>query len=419
MENSSHVSHLSEKPVATADGHILHWYDTGAGMLAAKLAAIVGATRSVRLEQYIFQASAVGERFRDALTAAARRGVAVTVLLDDVGCLGLSRSYFRELEEAGGRIVWFNPMRWRLWTFRDHRKILIVDEKTAFLGGCNVAPEYDGDGVREGWRDGGVGISGPVVRVLVEAFESQLEKAGNKIWLARRHGRNGWVEAGPDVSLLLMRPGLQQGAFQAALRKDLLQARDVAMTMAYFLPRGRFKRALRRAARQAHLFRLLVPGKSDIPMMSVATRALYGPLQRSGVWIFEYQPQVLHAKIVVVDDIVYVGSSNLDPRSLSINFEVMLRVRSPELAQRARETFQHDLEHSLPAPRLSWRKPQNWWVRLKQKAAHFFFAWLDVGVAQLLVQKVERTSGRKSHKQGGHGAQEKNDCYAHSCPPAR
>ncbi len=413
MEKSSPVTFPSEQPILTSDGHSLHWHDTGSKMLAAQVAAIAKAARSVRLEQYIFQASAVAERFRDALTDAAKRGVTVTLLLDAVGCLGLPHSYFTDLEAAGGKVIWFNPMRWSLWTFRDHRKVLIVDEEVAFLGGCNVAAEYDGDGVNEGWRDGGVDISGPVVKFLVEAFESQVAKAGNKIWLARKHGRNGWVEAGPDVSLLLMRPGLHQGAFQTALRQDLLGAQDIAMTMAYFLPRGRFMRALRHAAKRARLFRLLLPGKSDIPMMSVATRALYGPFQRSGAWIFEYQPQVLHAKVIVVDDVVYVGSSNLDPRSLSINFEVMLRVRSSELAKRARETFERDLEHSLPAPRLSWKKPLTWWVRLKQKAAHFCFAWLDVGVAQMLVQKVERKSGRKARKQRRRRGQEKSDCYAH------
>ncbi|HEY1049855.1 MAG TPA: phospholipase D-like domain-containing protein, partial [Prosthecobacter sp.] len=219
MEKSSPVTFPSEQPILTSDGHSLHWHDTGSKMLAAQVAAIAKAARSVRLEQYIFQASAVAERFRDALTDAAKRGVTVTLLLDAVGCLGLPHSYFTDLEAAGGKVIWFNPMRWSLWTFRDHRKVLIVDEEVAFLGGCNVAAEYDGDGVNEGWRDGGVDISGPVVKFLVEAFESQVAKAGNKIWLARKHGRNGWVEAGPDVSLLLMRPGLHQGAFQTALRQ--------------------------------------------------------------------------------------------------------------------------------------------------------------------------------------------------------
>ncbi|MGV3663155.1 MAG: phospholipase D-like domain-containing protein [Prosthecobacter sp.] len=410
---------MSDSPIATSDGHVLHWHDTGAEFLAAELEAIVRARSSIRLESYIFTASPLGQRFREALTAAARRGVKVTLLLDDVGCIGLPRGYFREVTLAGGRVIWFNPMRWRLWTFRDHRKLLVVDEERAFIGGCNVAPEYDGDGVAEGWRDGGIDITGPAVKTLVESFESQVEKAGNEIWRARKHGHNGWVNAGEDVALLLMRPGLHQGIFQSALKRDLQGARDVAMTMAYFLPRGRFKHMLKRAARQARSFRLLLPGKSDIPMMRVATRALYSQFQSSGAEIHEYEPQVLHAKVIVVDDFVYVGSSNLDPRSLNINFEVMLRIRSPELARKARATFERDLRHSLPAARLSWRKPLNWWVRLKQKAAHFFFAWLDLGVAQLLVQKVERRAGRKARKQHRRHAQEKHDCYAHPCPPAR
>lgn len=403
--------------ITTSDGHVVRWHDTGERLLEAELDAIGSATSSVRFEHYIFRASAVGERFRTAFVEAARRGVTVTVLLDYVGCLGLPNGYFHELVQAGGKVVWFNPVRWRFWTFRDHRKILVTDDEHAFVGGCNVAPEYDGDGVNAGWRDGGIDIQGPVVRHLVDSFESQVAKAGNQIWRARKHGHNGWVKAGEDVSLLLMRPGLHQGVLQRALKRDLHQARHLAMTMAYFLPTGRFKRMLMRAAKFARSFRLLLPGKSDVPLMQVASRGLYSRFQRNGAQIHEYQPQMLHAKVIVIDDIVYVGSSNLDPRSLSINFEVMLRIQSAALAERARATFERDLEHSQEMARLSWRNPVTWWAQLKEKLALFIFTRLDLGIAQLLVQKIERRGSTKSRRRASAGRerlQEKHNRYAHS-----
>jgi cardiolipin synthase len=154
----------SSSSITTSDGHDIHWHDTGKALLDAELEAISLATKRILLEQYMFRASPVGERFRQALVDAARRGVEVVLLLDYVGSFTLPGSYFSELIDLGGKVVWFNPVRWRMWIFRDHRKLLAVDDTRAFLGGCNIAAEYDGDGVSQGWRDGGIAITGPVVR---------------------------------------------------------------------------------------------------------------------------------------------------------------------------------------------------------------------------------------------------------------
>lgn len=386
----------TEPPLNTPDGHAFRWHDSGENYLNAEIEAIATSRTSILFECYLFRASKVGERFRDAMTDAAGRGVQVTLLLDDVGCWGLHRNYFSELIRLGGKVVWFNPVRWRFWSFRDHRKLLVVDEAHAFVGGCNIAPEYAGDGIHEGWRDGGISITGPVVRHLAASIASQIEIAGNQIWRVRKNSRSGWVKAGGDVSLLLIRPGLNQGVFQRALHSDLQHARDIAITTAYFLPVGRVKQMLLRAARRAHSFRLLLPGKSDVPLLQVAARALYSGFLRRGAQIHEYQPQVLHAKVLILDDVVYIGSSNIDPRSLVINFEVMLRIRSAALAKEARRTFERDLDHSVRVKPLSWRKPSNWWQRLKQKLARFIFTRLDLGVAQYFAQRRETALRRTS-----------------------
>jgi cardiolipin synthase len=383
--------------IATTDGHVIEWHDTGAEFLGAELEAINHATKSVLLEHYIFRASPTGDQFRDALIEAARRGVQVVVMLDYVGAFGLSRDYFAGLNALGGRVIWFNPVHWRLWIFRNHRKLLVVDHAKAFVGGCNIAPEYDGDGVKHGWRDGGISISGPVVEHLVDAFRNQESNAASWRWTRLRHPR-GWIKAGNDVSLLLTRPGIRRSPLHLALRGDLNHAQRVDITMAYFLPEGRLKRMLLRAARHALRFRLLLPGKSDVPIMRLATQALYRAFQVRGAQVYEYQPQVLHAKVMTIDDVVYVGSANLDPRSLSINFEIMLRIRSPELVQKATATFSRDLSHSELVPRQSWRKAGGWWQNLKQRAARAFFTRLDLGIAQSLVEKREK---RGITSQGG------------------
>lgn len=364
-------------------------------MLRAKLDAIRQARTSIRFEQYIFRPSPIGAQFRDALTEARRRGVEVTVLLDSIGSLALPHSYFSGLVSLGGRVVWFNPVRWSFWSFRDHRKILIVDDTLAFVGGCNIGPEYNGDGITEGWRDGGVSVTGPVVRSLIHAFQSQLDIAGERVWRKRRHAPRGMVREGEAVSLLLTRPAFHQPVFLNALEHDLTGAKDVAITMAYFLPVGNARRMLLRAARRTPKFRLLLPGKSDIPLMQIAARAVYGQFQRRGAEILEYEPQVLHAKTIIIDDVVYIGSANLDPRSLAINFEIMLRVRSASLAKEARDTFNRDAAHCTHIEKLSWKKPSSWWLRFKQKLARVFFTRLDLGVARYLVQKIE-SSGRQS-----------------------
>lgn len=387
-------------PTATTDdGHSIQWFDTGRDYLQAQLDALERATHHIRLEQYIFAASTIGDRFRDALSAAAHRGVKVQVLIDALGSRGLPVHYFEALMEAGGSVAWFNPLRWRLFSFRDHRKLLIVDDTLAFVGGCNIADEYAGDGVIQGWRDGGVSVQGPIVKRLIDIFVGQLERAPQQIWKTRKQAFSGWMKPGEDVSLLLQRPGLKQRGFQQALRSDLRHAKQVSITAAYFLPTSRLRRALMKAARHTNL-RLLLPAHSDVPVLQVATRCLYHRFQSRGAEIYEYQPQNLHAKVIVIDDIVYVGSANLDPRSLAINFELVLRIRSRALAQAALQSFERDLQNSTLVPLITRRA--HWWRRLKQRLAHLVFGRLDFAVAQILLRHAEASGpegmDKKKHR---------------------
>lgn len=367
------------------------WHGTGHAFLEAMLHAIGAARASVCLETFTFRDSEIGRRFRNALTAAARHGVRVRVLADAFGSFGLRRDYFDELESAGGAMRWFNELRLASFSFRDHRKLLVVDDALAFVGGCNIAPEYDGDGITAGWRDGGVEVHGPVAAVLATEFDRQWERAVGWRWQFPAGGLR--LRGTGEVEALFIKPGFGRNPLRDALRGDLAAAKDVAITSAYFLPSHRLRERLAQAVARGTRVRVLLAGKSDVRLMQLASRSLYRRLVNKSIEIWEYQPQVLHAKLIIVDDILYVGSSNLDPRSLRINFEIMLRIRNAVLAAEARRQFEADIaERSVPITREMLRHQRSWWDRLKQRLAYWLFARLDADVAAL---KLQAWRGRK------------------------
>ncbi len=380
---------LRENHAAMAAAHLFTWHRTGQSLLEAKLTAIAAAQSSVVMETFIFRDSEIGARFRDALTAAARRGVRVRLLVDPVGSFQLRRDYFDGLLETGGAMRWFNELRLPSFSFRDHRKLLIADGVLAFAGGCNIAPEYWGDGITKGWRDCGVSMRGPAVAVLASEFDRQWERAASHHW---QFAPGGWrqrvhVDGGDEVEALFIKPGFGRNPLREALRQDLAGAKDVAITSAYFLPSHRFRQQLAQAVTRGARVRVLLAGRSDVPLMQCASRSLYRRLVNQGIEIWEYQPQVLHAKLIVVDDIVFVGSSNLDPRSLRINFEIMLRIQDATLAATARQQFDADLtQRATPITREALKHGRSWWQRLKQRFAYWLFARLDSELAALKLQ---------------------------------
>lgn len=359
------------------------------------LRAIETAQASVCLEMFIFRDSAIGGRFRSALAVAAQRGVRVRLIVDAIGSFGLARDYFDELESAGGEVQRFNEIHLTSFSFRDHRKLLVVDGAMACVGGCNIAEEYDGDGITSGWRDGGVSVRGPAAAELAMEFDGQWVRARGRRW---NFLRGGWrrpvlAPVSGEVETLFIKPGLSRNPLRAALQRDLLTAREVMITSAYFLPSHRLRRRLGQAVVRGTRVRLLLAGKSDVWLMQLASRSLYRGLLKQGVEIWEYQPQVLHAKVIIVDDLVFVGSSNFDPRSLRINFEIMLRIKNAALAATARRQFEEDLaQRAMPLTPDALQQNVSWWQRWQQRLAYWFFARLD---AELAAAKLRIWHGRK------------------------
>lgn len=367
------------------------WLRMGDDALAEMLVAIDLARQSVRLEMYIFHEGPVAEKFREALVAAASRGVAVQVLIDAFGSVTLPESFWDPLKGQGGQFRWFNPLTMKRLGLRDHRKILVCDEEIAFIGGLNIASEYAGDGVKSGWRDLGLRITGTLARELARAFDDMYRLADFQhqrfIRLRRSvHQKTIWS---PGASLLLSAPGRQRSPMQHALYTDFERAKKIQIICAYFLPTRRIRRALTHVARRGGKVQLILPAKTDVPMMRFASQSLYRRLLQAGVEIYEYEPQILHAKLIVIDDtIVYAGSANLDIRSLHLNYELLVRLEDEELGEEARDIFCSDLKHCTRIELQSWTKARTTLAKIKSRLAYFVLARLDPFVAIRQLRKL-------------------------------
>jgi len=376
-----------EKAVPTLPGEVaVRWLRTGAGGLEAMLEAIAGASRSILFEMYIFKPGPLGERFRDALLAARLRGVRVQVLLDAFGSLGLSADFWNPLVQLGGECRWFNAFRAaERYGRRNHRKLLVVDGRHAIVGGFNVAEEYNGDGVASGWRDLGMWISGPPAVALEASFAKLFAAADSRpkaFGLFRKAAAT--TVQGDNWTLLLSEPGRGgHRALKRALLGDLAHAQRVRILCGYFAPTRRLRQALMGAARRGARVQLILAGRSDVEITRLAAHSLYAKLMRAGVEIYEYQPQILHAKLFVIDSVVFAGSANLDARSLNINHELTLRIDNEEITAQARELFDGDLRHCLRIDPGTWRASRSLLLRVLERVAHFLVARIDPYITSL------------------------------------
>lgn len=356
-------------------GNDFRLLDGGAVFFARMLAAIDAAERHVLLEMYLVTSGRVAGEFIEALTRARARGVRCCVVFDGFGALGLSGSDRWWLEEAGVELRFFNPLRWRnrLRNFRrDHRKLLAVDGRVAFVGGAGLTDEFAGP---DAWRELMIEIRGPVVADWQRAFARTWRRLGPELAL-------------PDAPLepvpggALGRLALSEARQSSVLASGAVRRIDAARTRAwivsaYFVPSRRFRRALRRAARRGVDVRLLMPSaRTDHPWVRQAARRFYGRLLRGGVRIFEYQPRVLHAKMIVCDDWVSIGSSNLDRWSFKWNLEANQEVADARVADAAAALFSADLAVSSALSRGHWPR-RAWLDRLRERVAGALDRWIE------------------------------------------
>ncbi len=360
------------------------WLRAGDEIFPAMLTAVDAACQSVCLEIYTFEECPLGRLFREALIRARGRGARVRLLVDAIGSVLLPDDFWEPLRKAGGEVRWFNPIALKRVTIRNHRKLLVCDERVAFVGGFNISPEYEGDGVEDGWCDVGLRIEGPLAARLASSFEDMFARAEfrHKRFMRWRKFNARKTEVLPPEQMLFSGPGRGQTPIKHALRKDLAGAKSVQIMVAYFLPSWRLRHDLMRVVRRGGRVQLILAGKSDVTLAKLAAQGLYRRLLRGNVEIYEYQPQILHAKLFVLDDAVYTGSSNLDARSLQINYELMLRFEDEAIARQARGIFTDTLQYCRRVTREEWRQSRTLWQKLKQRWAYFLLNRIDPYVAR-------------------------------------
>lgn len=355
------------------------WLRAGNEVFPAMIEEIEAARQTIRLEMYIYSAKTPGDLVRDALVRAAQRGVQVRVMLDALGSFGLSGAFWKPLTDADGKFRWFNPLKIGRIPYRNHRKLLVCDDRIAFIGGFNIAPEYDGDGVKSGWRDLGIRIQGPLAAELGESFDNSYARADFKhrpLSRFRKANSRATISA-ESWRLLVSGPGRGHNYLKKNLATDLGNAHAVQIVCAYFLPTWRLRREMETVTQRGGKVQLILAGKSDVRLSQLASHKLYRRLMKRGIEIYEYAPQVLHAKLFLIDEQVYVGSCNLDARSLNINYELMVRLTDSATVGAAGEIFREILSHSKRIDPSTWQKSRSFLTKLREEWAYFLLGRVD------------------------------------------
>ena len=317
----------------------------------AWLSAIAGARRFIHFESYSIRDDSTGAQFAEALVNRARAGVRVRVMYDWVGGLGATpASFWYRLEDAGVAVRAFNrPAVWRplAWLPRDHRKMLAVDGRVAYVSGLCVGDAWTGSSAVEPWRDTGVEISGPAVADVHAEFAEIWAATGEPLPADEVPDR----EATPTQGAVALRVVGSRPAAAGMLRLDTLVAglakKRLWITDAYFVGISGYVQALTAAAADGVDVRLLVPGGSDLPIVRSLSRAGYRSLLEGGVRLFEWNGPMVHAKTAVADGFwARVGSTNLNLQSWVGNWELDVAIEDAGVATRMEAMFEADLARS-------------------------------------------------------------------------
>ena len=361
----------------------------------AMLAAILKARDHINMETYIFEDDEVGRQFAQALIDKQTQGVQVNLIRDSVGTLGTPAAFFERLTDNGIEVLEFNPVNplaakkgWEV-NQRDHRKLLIVDGRTAFIGGINISAVYSGGSFSRGkdkvtrpesqlaWRDTDLQLTGPVVaefqKLFLETWEGQegpplqekdyfpkLRKAGREVVRA--------IGSTPDESYSLIYATLLSAIASAET--------SVYITNAYFVPDPQLLAALEASAGRGVDVTLILPSTTDSWLVFHAGRGYYDRLLRAGVRIYERHGALLHAKTALIDGVwATVGSTNLDWRSFLHNHELNAVVLGQEFGRQVHAMFEEDLAQSDAVTLEQWkRRPLQ--LRAKEMYANAWQYWL-------------------------------------------
>lgn len=349
---------------------------------AARLERIAQAEQSIYFETFMMTPGRRADDLAIALQERALAGVTVQILIDAYGANSIPASYWHHLRQAGVEVRWFNPFTLRSplsYQRRNHRKLLIVDQQTALVGGAGISDLWDGKDDNSGqipWYDLEVEWRGEVVSYLTGLFWQQWLSAGGQVDL--QHHRVMRSTAEPDTPILITSgedPSFGNSPIRSLFQLAILSARErLWIASPYLLPDIATCNVLRQIKRQGIDVRILTMGvNSDKPYVYYVSRERYEPLLTDGVEIYEYQPSMMHAKLILIDQTwVSLGSANLDPRSLFQNDELNLCTSSAPLVEFVEHFFQQGFEHSDQIQLDRWRQRPGW-QRLAGQALNLFY----------------------------------------------
>lgn len=378
-------------PLTTGNRVVL--LQDGPATYRAMLSAILAARDHINLETYILDDDDVGQRFAQALIDKQRQGVQVNLIRDSVGTLGTPVAFFERMADSGIKVLEFNPVNpvearkdWEL-NQRDHRKLLIVDGRTAFLGGINISSVYSGGSSSGGmrarpagtpaWRDTDLQLEGPVVAELQKLFLATWESQKGAP-LAEKNYFPRLESAGREVVRAIgSSPEEPYSLIYATLLSAIESAEtSVHLTNAYFVPDPQLLAALEAAAGRSVDVKLILPSQTDSWLVFHAGRRYYDRLLRAGVKIHERRGGILHSKTALIDGVwATVGSTNLDWRSFLHNYELNAVVLGADFGRQVQAMFDKDLAASDAIALEQWqRRPLR--VRVKELLARAWEYWL-------------------------------------------
>ena len=319
--------------------------------------AIRAAQHTILLEYYLIHNDHIGSSLAHDLAAAAERGVTVKLIYDYIGCIDTPASYFRNLSKQGIKLLAFNVPSFRRGFYgfdkRDHRKMTIVDGTVAFLGGFNIGDEYAGCVAdNRSFRDLGFSIRGEAIGELEAIFNETWngEPDNGAVRVAERPRQPGGKFGDAAVNIISGGPRQRRFYIREAFQVNIASAaEEILIATPYFVPGPRIIRSLLRAVRRGVRVRLLLPARSDVPLVLLLGRSSYATLLRGGVEIYELEREILHAKVMLIDaERTVIGSANLDQRSFHRNFEINCMVDNVQFGGQIRELLLEEIATSRP-----------------------------------------------------------------------
>jgi len=335
----------------------------GTAFYDAELDAIRTARKTVHVVAFILHPSAIGNRFLAALTERARAGVRVRVIVDAIGSFPTPDRYFADLRAAGGEVAWYQPIRWytlKRFNNRTHREIIVIDGDIGFVGGAGISSHWLDPAKERPWRDSMLRVTGNLVCGLQTAFaENWLEATSEILADDSAFPLMPTPPGGSPGIVVIGTPSPARSSPARVLFQVVLAAARVSVDInsPYFLPDASARRELIVAARRGVRIRIMTPGDANNhPLARRASRRRYGELLAAGIEMLEYQPGMIHAKILVADGACCImGSTNFDSRSFDLNDEVNIVLVDPKLAQRLKEDYERDVAASRPVTLDEWR----------------------------------------------------------------